>query len=450
MQINIKNNDINKVYNYLVIVIFYELILGGLGKLFGLPIRNTLFIIGVLATLYMMYKDKVRIEKTYIISIVVFIVYVIYGSLIGIINGNSLRDIFSDANSFLGIIYLILLVNYFKEDFKKINNFLDIVINASTVVAIITIGLFFFSRIYLPEDVSIISKYMELNRKLNYGLITGLVNSNNYARVYLFNGIFMQVAAMILMVRLLSKSNNSQLYSAIKLLILLIGIFVSNTRGFWLGTGVGIVFLVIYYLLKRKQLNFSIKKNLIVLLLLLVFVSLLPLTVKKPAGGISSGTESAKDRLESIVDFEENISNKVRAIQMRFLGEKIKEKPILGFGFGAHIHEYPEYMKANNLQSVNSSNFEFYYVELIFKTGFLGIIYLFGYLIYKFMQLVIILVKYRLGHEDEQILAAWTIASLSFLSASVTNPYLANLSGIFILVMECYILDYVYKKYAIK
>ena len=206
---------LNKIYNFLVVLIFVELVLGGLGNLFGFPVRKVLFVLGILATVVMMYINKVRISKAYIIPIIVVITYVGYGSIVGFINGNNIRDIFSDANSFLGIIYLILLANYFKGNFKKIDKAMALIVNCSTIVAIITIGLFFYSRTYLPEDQGIILKYMRLNDIFQYGLITGLVESNNYARIYLFNGIFMQMGAIILMVKLMSKEVKNKLYECL-------------------------------------------------------------------------------------------------------------------------------------------------------------------------------------------------------------------------------------------
>lgn len=445
-----KDNIINKLYNYLVVLIFVELVLGGLGNLFGLPVRKVLFVLGIAATLVMMYINKTRIKKSYITPIVVVIGYVAYGSIIGIINGNSFGDIFSDANSFLGIIYLILLANYFREDFKKINKSIDLIVNASVIVALITIGLFFFSRLYLPQDHSIINKYMKLNDIFQYGLITGLVQSNNYARIYLFNGIFMQVAAMILFIKLMSKNIQKSIYQCSKLLILLIGIFVSNTRGFWLGTIAGLVFVVIYYIWKRKERKLVVKRIVAILAIFYVFTLVLPFTITTQytqQQGVASGTESTQDRLESIVDFTGNISNRIRVIQLEFLLKRVKEKPVLGWGFGAHVEEYSQYMADNNLPPVSSTNFELYYVELLFKTGGIGIIYLFGYLLYKFIQLILLLVKHKLEYLDEQVLVAWTIGFLSFLVSSVSNPYLASLSGFFILVMECYILEAELNKY---
>ncbi|WP_370774092.1 hypothetical protein [Clostridium sp.] len=68
---------------------------------------------------------------------------------------------------------------------------------------------------------------------------------------------------------------------------------------------------------------------------------------------------------------------------------EIKEKPVLGWGFGAHIDEYPQYMEDNGFTtSVSSSSFELYYVELVFKTGVIGVLIFFGYLVFNFIKLL--------------------------------------------------------------
>ncbi|EKY29480.1 hypothetical protein [Clostridium celatum] len=58
-----------------------------------------------------------------------------------------------------------------------------------------------------------------------------------------------------------------------------------------------------------------------------------------------------------------------------------------------------------------------------------------------------LLVKYKLDETDERVIIGWTLAFLAFLASSVTNPYLASLSGFFVLVMECYILESALNKY---
>ena len=436
-----KKDTVRNIFNIVTALIFIEFVLGGLGHIFGLPIRKGLFAVGIIFSIYMIFREKIRVEKKFLIPMIVVCIYIAYGSVIGLINGNSFGDIFSDVNSFLGILYILLLIAYIKGRSENINKLLNIFVDCATIVAVITIVLFVVSRIYLPNNLEIIVAYNNLNSKLQYGLISGLVLSNNYARVYLYNGIFMQLAVAIMFIKLFNKEKN--IFGIVKLAILLIGIYVSNTRGFWLGT-VGVLALSFaYYLWRVRKYRLTIKNVLIAIIPLILVAVIIPKTIVavSPEQNLPDSAGSIKDRIESIGDFENDESNKVRAIQLRFLVDKIKEKPVLGWGFGSHIYEYPQYMEENGLQSVNSSSFELYYVELVFKTGVIGVLIFFGYLIYNFIKLMLILFKKGLRERDEQMLVGWTIGTMSILASSITNPYIAGLSVFFVLVMEVYLIQ---------
>lgn len=436
-----KKDTIRSIFNIVTALIFIEFVLGGLGHILGLPIRKGLFAVGILFSVYMIFREKIKIEKKFLIPIIVVCIYIAYGSIIGLINGNSFGDIFSDVNSFLGILYILLLIAYVKGRSENINKILNIFVNSAVIVAIITIILFAVSRFYLPNNLEIIVTYNNLNTKLQYGLISGLVLSNNYARVYLYNGIFMQLAAAIMFIKLFNKERN--ISGIVKLALLLIGIYVSNTRGFWLGTLGVVVLSFAYYLWRVRRDKLTIKNVLIAIIPLILVAIILPKTIVpvSPDQNLPESSGSIKDRIESIGDFENDESNKVRAIQLRFLVDKIKEKPVLGWGFGSHIYEYPQYMEENGLQSVNSSSFELYYVELVFKTGVIGVLIFFGYLVYNFIKLLLILFKKGLKQRDEQMLVGWTIGTMSILASSITNPYIAGLSVFFVLVMEVYLIQ---------
>ena len=95
-----KKISLDSIYNFITLIILMELVLGGLGNLFGYPIRKVLFVVGVLSSIYVIYKEKIKIDIKFIIPIVVVGIYTIYGSIVGLINGNSFSDIFSDANTF--------------------------------------------------------------------------------------------------------------------------------------------------------------------------------------------------------------------------------------------------------------------------------------------------------------------------------------------------------------
>ncbi len=442
-----KNDTIRTIFNIVTVLIFIEFVLGGLGHLFGLPIRKGLFVVGIVFSVYMILREKIKVEKRFLVPIVVVCIYLAYGSIIGLINGNSLGDIFSDVNSFLGIIYILLLIAYVKGKNENIHKIINVFVNCAVIVAIMTITLFFVSRIYLPNNLEIIVTYNNLNSKLQYGFISGLVMSNNYARVYLYNGIFMQLAAAIMFIKLFNKDKD--VFGIVKLAILLVGIYVSNTRGFWLGT-IGVVIIAFaYYLWRFRRDKLTLKNILISVIPIILVAVILPKTIVavSPEQNLPNSSGTIKDRIESIGDFENDESNKVRAIQLRFLVDRIKAKPVLGWGFGAHIDEYPQYMEDNNLQPVSSSSFELYYVELLFKTGVVGIVIFFGYLIFNFIKLLNLLFRKTLEKKDEQVLVGWTIATMSILASSITNPYIAGLSVFFVLVMEVYLIQLYDLKY---
>ena len=442
-----KNDTIRSIFNVVTILIFIEFVLGGLGHVFGLPIRKGFFVVGILFSIYMIFREKIKIEKVFLIPIIVVCIYLAYGSIIGLINRNSLGDIFSDVNSFLGIIYILLLIAYVKGRNENIDKIINVFVNCAVIVAIMTITLFFVSRIYLPNNLEIIVTYNNLNSKLQYGFISGLVMSNNYARVYLYNGIFMQLAAAIMFIKLFNKDKN--VFGIVKLAKLFVGIYVSNPRGFWLGTIGAVVISMIYYLWRFKKFNLTLR-NIVIALIPLILVSvIIPKTIVavSPEQNLPNSSGSIKDRIESISDFENDESNKVRAIQLKFLVNRIKEKPILGWGFGAHIEEYPQYMIDNNLQPVSSTSFELYYIELLFKTGIIGILIFFGYLVFNFVKLIVLLFKKNLRMRDEQVLVGWTIGTMSILASSITNPYIAGLSVFFVLVMEVYLIQLYDLKY---
>lgn len=442
-----KNDTIRTIFNIVTVLIFVEFVLGGLGHLFGLPIRKGLFVVGTLFSVYMIFREKIKVEKRFLVPIIVVCIYLAYGSIVGLVNGNSLGDIFSDVNSFLGIIYILLLIAYVKGRNENIDKIINVFVNCAVIVAVMTITLFFVSRIYLPNNLEIIVTYNNLNSKLQYGFISGLVMSNNYARVYLYNGIFMQLAAAVMFIKLFNKDRN--VFGIVKLAILLVGIYVSNTRGFWLGT-VGVVIIAFaYYLWRVKKYNLTLRNILISIIPIILVSVILPKTIVavSPEQNLPNSAGTIKDRIESIGDFENDESNKVRAIQLRFLVDKIKEKPVLGWGFGGHIDEYPQYMEDNNLQPVSSSSFELYYVELLFKTGVIGVAIFFGYLIFNFIKLLNILFRKNLQMKDEQVLVGWTIGTMSILASSITNPYIAGLSVFFVLVMEVYLIQLYDSKY---
>ena len=76
-----KNDTIRSIFNVVTILIFIEFVLGGLGHVFGLPIRKGLFVVGILFSIYMIFREKIKIEKVFLIPIIVVCIYILQSAL---------------------------------------------------------------------------------------------------------------------------------------------------------------------------------------------------------------------------------------------------------------------------------------------------------------------------------------------------------------------------------
>ncbi|WP_315113939.1 O-antigen ligase family protein [Clostridium intestinale] len=448
MSYKVKRN----IIDFLGLIIIVEMILGGLGNIFNLPIRKALFGFTLLFCLYFLISERKSISKKYIWNIFFVLSYIAYGTVVGLIYGNSVNQIISTANVFIGIFYLIILSVFLNEDTRKINKVINLVVNLTVILSFITIGIFVYSRFYMPSYWQIINMFSDINDKLNYGLITGALYSHNYARVYFFNGIYMQVALSILLFRIVDSENKNIKVDTIKFLIVIMAILASGTRGYWLGTIVVLGISFIYFLFNLRKTRFKIKPIIISGIIIALVLAIFPKTVSDKSilniinneEGIALDEQfgaNSGSRMGSITDFTNDPSNSVRKIQFDFLSERIKQHPIVGSGLGATIPEYVKYMEDNNLQAVSPASFELYYIELMFKTGAVGIALILIYLLIKLIQLIKLVNMNLLTREEKNTLVSYTIGFVSCVVSSFTNPYFAGLTGFFIFVFQIYIFE---------
>jgi hypothetical protein len=131
----------------------------------------------------------------------------------------------------------------------------------------------------------------------------------------------------------------------------------------------------------------------------------------------------------SSVDTAGEISNSVKVEQAKVLWRHIERRPILGYGFGAIALDYP---------FSRSYSYELTYLDLLFKTGFVGLLL---YLSFP-ARMIRDALRGRFGrlelaegvsrHEVAVVVAI--VASV--LVAGATNPYLLAAFGLFPLVIS--------------
>lgn len=409
----------DKIMNVLVFILILEMILGGLGKTFYLPIRITIFAVALVYSLLYIKINNIAIKKEYYIYIGIIMGYAILGSVIGLLRGNNIRNIVADANVFVTTLYVIILAAYINNNIMKLNKITNLVVIFAVLIAIVTSVMYFGSHLYLRNGYNIVVDFDAAEKFLNIGLISGLLYHNQFARVYFTSGIFMEVALAICLVRA-AKSNEGKFisYDTIAIAILSLGIFASSTRGYWVGAGVVVALTILFVKCDKKALA----KSLVLTILVLGSVYVLyPRNVR----------DQLSKRLVSTTEFTENkvdLSNSVRKTQFNHLVSKIKEKPIIGFGFGGQIPEYEQETGRGPM------NFELYYLELVFKTGIVGFLALLAILIYIARDYIRAL-KNPINFQLQYLVIGWGIAFLAVFVSGGTNPYLAGAHGFFVVIM---------------
>lgn len=435
-------NSDEKFNSILLYIILAELVFGGLGHLFGLPIRNSIFAFAFFYTIYLIIKRGAVIKKRTLFYIFVIIGYGIYGSIIGLINGNAIRDIISNANVFVSILYsaiYVVLINKNKNVLKKL---VDLFVVCADILAIIVYGIFQWSSYAAMNGINPVEKLVEFQKVTQYGLITQMLYSNTYAKVYASGGIFFQVALAVCLLRLAYIGKVKLMsFESISILVLIMGIVSTGTRGYWLGAI--LAFGLTAFFIKGAKKIPLILNSLLIIIIAGTLVIAPGLVMMKIYSDPSTTSESNHNgglvggifkRANSATDFsQEEISNNLRNVQFNHLMNKVKEHPVFGSGFGSRIEEYKEETERGSL------DFELYYFELWFKTGTVGMLILsFGVFslfcnCYK--------VAKRSQRDESTLIKGWTIGFISVCGSSATNPYLAGMFGFFVLVFLIVIVD---------
>jgi hypothetical protein len=430
----LKNIKLDKVFIYLI---FTEIILGGMGNLFGRPIRLALFAGGLLVAAYYYFRREIVVKRRTMLYVIAILGYTAYGSILGLIRGNNVKDILSNANVFITILYVfifIILINGRKE---IINKLISLFIIYNSILGIAVYVVFKTSFYQLLNGIYTVPILEHFETVTRYGLITGLIYNNTYARVYIGNGIFLQVALAICLIRLAYKNKIKVLtFENLNILFITMGIIATSTRGYWLGVGV-VAALILFFIRKTS------KKALIVNLLFILIAVSIAFTSPTFGADVSKRhgfMASVIDRTIDSGDFSPGeLSNSIRNIQTRHLLQNIKKHPIVGSGFGARIEAYEKETHRNSL------NYELYYFELLFKTGIIGMLILFagfGHMMYEAYKIG----KEQCSKEELIILKGWTLGFISAGFSSATNPYFAGAHGFFIPVFLIILLDIYDKK----
>ena len=409
-----------------VYILFAELFFGSRGHLLefdygpvSISLRLVIFAAVFLAWIVSAARSSnfgVRIQNTkYKILYTALLVVLGYGIIIGILNGNSIANVFNDANGYL---YLLILPAVFSAITSKehVVRILQILGAAIVVVALKTLILFIW---FAGDFVGVATLYHWVIER-DIGEITGIVGSAS--RIFMQSQFYALIGAFVFGVLYFGKFDSffSKRVTWLVLAASYLSIILSLSRSFWLGAIAGSIFasLAVLFILKVSFARLF-KFGLIVLFIIALELGGLYLITVSTGGGISGSVIS---RIENPVN---EAAGSARLLLLPKLLTGIREAPIFGKGFGSELSYksfLPDKVAENNPDGeITAFTFEWGYLDMILKFGILG------FLVYLFWIASI----FKSGWHRSHPVALGLLAGLvALVVLNVTTPYLNHPLGI--------------------
>ncbi|MCD9480546.1 hypothetical protein GLP25_18190 [Photobacterium phosphoreum] len=320
----------HKCYMFLPLIIMYELILGGGGRLFHFGFfspRMFLFILAIfISIIFYFKKNKVAIDV--LIYNFTLLTYLSCSIIIGFLNGNALTDIFVDVKP---LAYLFLL-NYIYITPYIENNILKVIKISSLILG----GCYFLILIVMRFDLIPFNTIYLLNK-------TGEFYFRGQSG-FVYKGFLYLLLGTILF--LFEKENKNKKKDILIFCFLFVCLYFTYARGYI------ITFFVI--VLFKWMLDSNIKSK----IALLTSILILPVLIYFYMSSFTDRGNSDSFRLNDLTILYHHFSNLVNLV--------------VGSGFGSYI---------GNRQQV-----EYSLLDILFKSGFIGLFFWISLYLYIFIS----------------------------------------------------------------
>ena len=402
--------------------------------MFGsLSIRMVLLIISGCLTLPILIKNiKKILLNQFTVSLILLAIVIAINAARGILSENNNYVLMQDLRGFAYFIVFPLLLVYLKDK-KRLEIFMKCIIFSSTLLGVVvlwvaiqfafTMGLSGWNFYHLHE-ISFI-----------WIVVEGDLILRIFSQSHLY---FICNIAFSIYFYLREKPKKYTFIYCISSSLSLLGIWVTFARSSYLAVFVGAVIVMIAVLLINKQYKYVLLYGIktVALFGFLIFVISFPSTSNYLSLGISRvlvSFESYEWRGDYIPAEEYTPpyepehpmqvtidSDALRALTAANLREQIMQSPIFGSGLGAAT-------------TVRDDGFtEFFYLDTVNKMGIVG---LFTYLLPLILMLIIatraIYLFLKKKADQPQIVIIVIACLIAFMTASIFNPYMNSLLGIF-------------------
>ncbi|HUT21888.1 MAG TPA: hypothetical protein VMX18_00600 [Candidatus Bipolaricaulota bacterium] len=432
-------------YEFSVIVLISELIIGSKGYLFswpitqesGISIRLGIFLIVFLIGLIKIIRDCLKKEGRFIFwysklrnyYFLIFIV-IFWGVIWALIRKISPGDIFFDSNAYLYLGLAPILYQLITSK-AQILNLLRVFLAATAHVCLkCFVLLYIFSH-----GLSFAEPLYHWVRDTGFGEITLL--SGNFFRVFSQAQIYSLIGFFIAFALLISLKN-LRTKNAIGLFIIsasaLSNVIFSLSRSFWVAAaGTFIILIGVMFFKYRLKIKEVSKIKAWFFSALTISVLLIIAVVKFPIPPVKVDLDALRHRFQ--ISDEAAVSS--RWSQLPELGLAIAGHPIIGSGFGqtvTYITSDPRLLSEFPDGKYTTFAFEWGYLDQILKFGLAGLVIYLLY-IYKIWRLGWFAAKNAVKEFERPLILGLIFGLLALMATHMFSPYLNHPLGIGYLIL---------------
>lgn len=385
-----------------------------------------IFVMIFLMLIIAVEEEALYIEQDLIVFSLFFSIFGLLYALYGLLNNNP--GALKTATVMVIYPVLFTLIACFFRDKEDLLKFFDVLIFSCLLVVSVQIAFILSAYGVLPNNLA---QYFSILHPGNAVLDLG---ENDF----LF--ILPNVSSLLFLIPFLASYILLTLkinYKLVALLgVMLILIFLTGRRAFFVSFFISFVFLYFVLIVIRKSLHTEFLSRFLLIGFLLLTLILMVVLI----GNVSLDVYVSK--FNSIFNFSSNVSNLERLHQFNSLMESIYEAPLLGHGAGA----VAGYLRSDTQPWA----YELSYIALIFQYGIFGFLLYFLGVLYIVYTVICMCVNSYVDREVKIFSISFLTGMISFLVANATNPYLSKFDYMWVLFIPVFFINiYRLNKYSL-
>jgi O-antigen ligase len=409
---------------YFLYIPLAEIFWGSLGHSFDYNFINTRLLVFILVFIVFVVKNisnlknlKIFRDKVLFRLYLALLFFIIITAVSGYYGSYDLKKVFFDANAYLYLLYLPIWYQVY--DKKYIKEIFKILTAAGLIIALKTLVLLnIFSQDYKFLNTESIYKWV---RDTRTGEITPFKDS--FFRIFLQSQFYLILAWFYLFLKQIKDLKNK--YNFLLISLVSAALLISLSRSFWLGAFVGLLFLLInIFIYQKKKISIFIFLYLISvalagILLVQVFYNL---PIYK---NINIFTQRTANTSEAAVSSRSQLLSPMWQI--------IKERPVIGHGFGKEITYQSSDPRIKNTDNpagwTTTYAFEWGWMDQLVKGGVLFVILFVIWIMQLYYR------AYSRLTEDPVLSLTVTATLTSLLIIHIFTPYINHPLGLAFLML---------------